>query len=192
MSYNVQRVVGDFFEDFVQNAFDLVRSGSNDLPDLMAKDGSYFVEVKAGSYNNCGVLKQNQLLRYNEEIKQKRFFAFCFHPLTGKLGAKYIDPAALRNALSLHSLYLLPFSLVWAHFSNANINDYPGGDHVVKMRLNNTTKIFNMDKAEWERLSLNRDDYQKTKPHKKVHLITRGGDLEKELLERFNLRKRKK
>jgi hypothetical protein len=191
MGLNAQKVVGDFFEDFVQNAFDLIPSGSKELPDRMSKDGSYFVEVKAGSINNCGVLKQKQLLRYDQEIEQRRFFAFCFHPLTGKLRDQYLTPDALRSDLSLHSLYLFPFSIAWAHFPNSNINDYPRGDQVVKMKLNTATNIFNMNKKEWERLSLDRGDYKKTKPHKKVHIITREGHLEKELLKSFDLRRKK-
>jgi len=182
MTYNVQKVVGDFFEDFIENLFDLIPSESEDLPDKMAKDGSFFVEVKSGSYKNCCVIKKNQLFRYDKEINQRRFYAFCFHSLDGKLKDKYATSNLLKKDLSLKSAYLFPFSVVFAHYHSSTINRYPGDDFVVKMRKNNAFNIFNLNSNEWKRLDLDKSRYKIKKPFKKINIMTREGHLERKLL----------
>ncbi|MFH0831490.1 MAG: hypothetical protein V1886_01325 [archaeon] len=50
--YQAKIVVGDFFEQKVMQLFDLVRADSHafgEVPDLVSRDGSFFVEVKASA-----------------------------------------------------------------------------------------------------------------------------------------------
>ena len=185
-AYNPQRVVGNFFEPIVMNIFQLAKSDSEDKPDLVSPDGSFYMEVKASSFKNGGVVKANQLWRYDQKINARRFYAFPFH-LATDIQDNYHTARALRQALSLRSLYIMPFSVVRAYFQVTNKKQYPyGADSFVLMRESLANKIFTGEREVWDKLGLDKREYKMTQPHGRVYLITRNGNLENELLASFH------
>ncbi len=69
--YYPQTIIGDFFEERVEQIFDLVRIDKKmqgNVPDLKSKDNSFYIEVKASRYDNGGVIRKNQLFRFKDNF----------------------------------------------------------------------------------------------------------------------------
>ncbi len=187
--YNTTQIVGDFFERKVGRIFDLERTDPNALgvvPDLISKDGSFYVEVKASAYNNGGVINRGQLYRFDKGIDVRRFYAFAYHPIAGHMQRDYPTAKGLRRALDLRSLFLFPFSITKAHFENSKKRRHPKHDDFVQLRESLAKKIFGLDEEVWEHLGLGKESYKITRPHEKIHIITREGYLEQQILDLFH------
>jgi hypothetical protein len=92
---------------------------------------------------------------------------------------------ALRNALTLRSLYVFPFSIAKAHFEKSSKISNPRHDDYVQLRESMAKMIFEKDAETWRKLGLAKDQYKAVSPHEKVHIMTRFGHLEPQLLESF-------
>ena len=179
--YNPRNVVGEFFEQKTMRIFNLSRSDgghSGKSPDLVSKDGSFYVEVKASAYDNGGVINKNQIYRFEEEIKERRFYAFPFHSITKDMSKRYSNPTRLITALDLRSLYLFPFSIVLAHFENSEIKTTAKHDGYVQLNEERAKMIFGKNAEFWNHLGLNPSDYKMKKLHEKVFVVTKDGYLE--------------
>jgi hypothetical protein len=190
--YNARKAVGDFFEEKITEIFNLIRIDPRSLgnvPDLISEDGSFFVEVKASSYSNGGVINREQLFRFDKEIAIKRFYAFAYHSINRDMEKDYLDKTKLRKALDLRSLYLFPFSIVKAYFENTPKRINPKHDVFVQLREKQADEIFNGNINEWNKLDLCFLDYKQAEPHEKIHILTRNGNLEKEILESIRYEK---
>jgi len=184
--YEPRRIVGDFFEQRVMRLFDLVRADVESLgiaPDLRSKDGSFFVEVKASAYDNGGVINRTQLRRFSDDISVRRFYAFVYHSISRDMTKDYPTPRRLKCALDLRSLYLFPFSIVKAHFEKSRKRIHPKHDDFVQLRESLAQAIFEGDKSAWEHLGLEQEDYKMAKPHEKIHIVTKQGHLEQQILD---------
>ena len=186
-SYDPRGVVGDWGESIVRNAFCLEETDSDDLPDLVSQDGSFYVEVKTTAFNNGGVIKGRQLVKFDENVNAKRFYAFVFHPLTGNMGRTYINEERLWAALSLQSLYIIPYSVVTAHFDASKKKPYPPDDVFVQLHEKHAKHIFSGDYGIWKvSLNLAPSQYSMKELHERVKLITRNGNLEDEIVNSFD------
>ena len=186
---NVTQIVGDFFENKLKKIFDLERTDPNTqgiVPDLASKDGSVHVEIKASAYINGGVINRRQLYRFDEEIGVKRFYAFVYHSITRHMQRDYPTEKKLRKALDLKSLFLFPFSITKAYFENSKKRRHPEHDDFVQLKESQAQKIFGLDEEAWKHLDLKKEDYKMIKPHEKIHIVTRGGYLEKQILDSFH------
>jgi len=186
--YHPQSIVGEVFEKKLMQIFDLAKvdiSGSGHVPDLASKDFSFYVEVKASAYNNGGVIKGPQLKRFDKNMAAKRFYAFAYHSITDPMHKVYLTRARLKNALDLKSLFLFPFSIVKAHYNNSKKVSSKYFEFV-QMKESTAQKVFDKNELVWEFLRLNKEDYKMNKPHEKIHIITREGNLEKEILNYFH------
>jgi hypothetical protein len=187
--FNPSDVVGYFFEDKVSRLFNIEWAdvaALGHVPDLVSKDRLFFVEVKSSSYNNGGVINMGQLRRFERNIMVRRFYAFPFHPLKVGEARRFPTEAALRRALSLKSLYLFPFSVAKAHFETSRKVRPKRHDVYVQLRESLARKIFEKDPEAWEKLGLDKDQYKAVSPHEKIHIMTRNGYLEQQLLDSFN------
>ncbi len=185
-SYDPRVIVGDWGESIVRNAFDLRETEDDDMPDLVSKDGSLYVEVKTTAFNNGGVIKGRQLTRFDEIINTRRFYAFVFHSLTGNMGRTYPNEERLYAALSLKSIYLLPFSIVEAHFHNTKKKPYPDGDVFVQLNEKQAEHIFSGDYGIWKvSLNLSPTAYSRKELHERVTLVTRNAMLEDRITKAF-------
>lgn len=186
--YNAKNIVGDFFEERVMKIFDLIRTDPNQtgiLPDLASRDGSFYVEVKSSAYYNGGVINERQLLGFDEMVNARRFYAFVYHSIRN-MEKNYPTGEELRDALDLRSIYMFPFSITMAHFNKSHKRTPPNHDCFVQLNESFAGSIFNHDAGAWEHLELENKEYVPSKPHEKVHILTREGNLEKEILESFH------
>lgn len=182
-------IVGDFFEKKIMNIFDLIRTDVNALghvPDLMSKDGSFFVEVKASAYDNGGVINKTQLFRFDKEINIRRFYAFPYHSINKHMQIYYPTEKELRNALDLRSLYLFPFSIVKAYFEKSKKRIHPKHDDFVQLDEKSSKRIFQEDLQLWRFLDLDKDKYVLTELHERIKLTTREGYLEQQIKNSFH------
>ena len=187
--YNVRLVVGNFFEEKTIQLFDLIRTDPNasgTVPDLTSRDGSFFVEVKSSSYNNGGVIKQRQLYEFDRIMDKRRFYAFVYHSIKREMQKNHPTEEKLKKALDLRSLFLFPFSIVRAHFENSQKRDYQASDYFVQLRETLARNIFEEDSLAWQHLGLKSKEYQRTQPHGKIHILTRGNNLKAKILNSFN------
>ena len=100
--------------------------------------------------------------------------------------ATYQTEKALRKALELRSLFLFPFSIVRAYFERTPVRTTPGHDDFVQLDEKHALLIFSKQEEMWERLGLPAGTYKASQPHEKVHIMTREGNLEQEILGSFN------
>ena len=187
--YNVRLAVGDFFEQKLMQLFDLTRidlSAEGSVPDLISKDSSFYVEVKSSSYNNGGVIKEKQLYAFDHIINARRFYAFVYHSIRKDVQKQYPTERQLKRALDLRSLFLFPFSIAKAHFENSQKRDYLTNDYFVQLREALAKKIFEKDPLAWKHLQLNPKNYKHSQPHEKVRILTKQGNLEKQILSSLN------
>jgi hypothetical protein len=185
-AFDPREVVGDVFEEKVCRLFDLKWADVRELghfPDLVSKDRTFFVEVKAAAYDNGGVINMGQLRRFDQEIKVRRFYAFSYHPVNRGQAHRFQTKEALMDALVLRSLYLFPFSITKAHFETSNKISNPKHDTYVQLKESMARMIFEKDAEAWERLGLDKDQYIAVSPHEKIHIMTRNGYLEQQLLD---------
>ncbi len=186
--YSATQIVGDFFERKVMRIFELERTDPGALgvaPDLISRDSSFYVEVKASAYNNGGVINRGQLYRFDEDIGVRRFYAFAYHSIARDMQRNYLTEKMLRNALKLRSLFLFPFSVTKAHFENSKIRKNPKHDDFVQLRESLAQRIFELDEEAWEHLGLKKKDYKMIRPHEKIYIVTRNGHLEQQILDSF-------
>jgi hypothetical protein len=186
--YSATQIVGDFFEKKVMGIFELERTDPHALgvaPDLVSRDGSFYVEVKASAYNNGGVINKRQLYGFDEDIEVRRFYAFVYHSIAGHMQRDYPTEKMLRNALDLRSLFLFPFSITKAHFENSKKRKNPKHDDFVQLRESLAQRIFRLDEKAWEHLGLKMSDYNMIRPHEKINIVTRSGHLEQQILDSF-------
>jgi len=185
-SFDPREVVGKFFEEKVRKLFNLEWADVRELghiPDFVSKDRTFFVEVKAAAYDNGGVINMGQLRRFDREIIARRFYAFPYHSINRGQAHLFPTKEALENALDLRSLYLLPFSIVKAHFEESWKIRNSKHDAYVQLRESKARKIFEKDSEAWNDLGLDPSQYKMAKPHEKIHIITRNGYLEQQLLD---------
>lgn len=185
---DARTIIGNFFEQKVMQLFDLTRKDRNSggiIPDLISNDGSFLIEVKASAYDNGGVINKGQLYRFNKENYPRRFYAFAYHSLHN-INKNYFEEQQLRGSLDLKSLYLFPFSIVKAHFQMSKKLTNPKHDDFVQLRENFAEEIFKGDEKAWKHLNLNFEDYKQAKPHNKINILTRGGFLERKILDSFH------
>src|SRR3989338_10928957 len=190
--YDTRRIIGKFFEHKVIQLFDLVIADSEDsgrVPDLISRDGSFYVEVKSSAYNNGGVINENQLNRFNKKIQAKnsrRFYAFGYHSITKNIQEQFPTEQELSEALSIRSLYLFPFSIVRAYFSHNTKINTPKHQSFVQLREKQAERIFTRDEDIWRCLRLNPKYYRPLNLHDKVKIMTRNGRLEQQILDSFH------
>jgi len=184
--YNPRLVVGAFFEQKVGDLFSMIRidsSLSGNAPDLAAEDGSFYVEVKASAFDNGGVIKERQLLRFDSQISARRFYAFAYHNIPNKRGMRRnYSECELLAALKLRSLYLFPFSIVTAFFEKSSKRKYRIMDNFVTLNESTANTIFAKDRGIWKKLGLDANEYKTAERFKKIHIVTRNGNLEEHIL----------
>lgn len=183
-AYNTQQVVGDFFENRVSQIFGLARTDrelQGNVPDLFSGKNNFYMEVKASSYTNGGVIKIGQLTRFQRRLNERMFFAFPYHSITRNMAKSYPTEELLREALDLRSLHVMPFSLIMAHFKKSNPRPYKR-ESFVQMKESMALGIFSGEPEMWQMLGLEKREYKMTKPHSRVFLITQRGKLEEELI----------
>lgn len=192
LSYDPKRVVGDVFEAKVATIFDLKRVDSRQIgrnPDLVSKDGKFSVEVKAGGKDNCAVIRGNQIIRFNDDTTNtRRFYALAYHAVEG-IEKRGISKKQLRRELQLIALYLFPFSVVWAHYQHSPKKLYSDNDDYVPLKRIEAQKIFEGNLVSWSRLGIDYSLYQTIIPHRKIFIMTKQGNLEKEILASLNPRR---
>ncbi|MBW3002657.1 hypothetical protein KY338_05860 [Candidatus Woesearchaeota archaeon] len=187
--YDPRKTVGNWGEAIVREAFNLVSTENEELPDLISKDGSFYVEVKTSAYNNGGIIKGKQLARFDEQVNKRRFYAFAFHQISiaVRLKKKYCTTGKLYTALTLKSLYLLPFSVVMAHFDASKKKPYKGEDVFVQLNEKQAEHICSGDYGIWRvSLQLLPISYSRCRLHEKVQVITKDGALEHRIKKAFN------
>ncbi|MFH1365387.1 MAG: hypothetical protein ABIH28_02275 [archaeon] len=187
--YNTTQIVGDFFEQKLMNLFELIRTDSKALgivPDLISKDDSFYVEVKASAYDNGGVINMGQLYRFDRKIDIRRFYAFAYHSINRHMQRDYPTEKELRKALNLKSLFLFPFSITKAHFERCQKRHHPRHDTFVQLKESLAQRIFEEEDKIWKHLGLEQKNYKMTKPHEKINIITREGYLEQQILNLFH------
>jgi hypothetical protein len=204
--YNPQQVVGEWGEEGVRVLFDLKVAdpqGRGNVPDLASREEAFYVEVKSSAFNNGGVINKGQLYRFDRIVNARRFYAFVFHSVTDNMRETFPTKADLLAALDLRSLYILPFSIVKAHFDGSKKRRTAKHDDFVQLNEAQARAIFDQDRKTWARLNLmlfaqrgltgGIGEYKAIIPHKKgvrqhrnIHIVTREGHLEKELLASFH------
>jgi hypothetical protein len=186
---DVRMIVKNKFEKRVAKIFGLVfpdKKYQDIWPDLISKDGSFLVEVKASSYVNGGVINKKQLNKFDKQTNKRRFYAFPYHSITKDMGKNYPTKKALEEALDLKSLFLLPFSIVKSHFDNSHKRETPHHDTFVQLIESKAENIFGGNKKTWTHLKLCYDYYKPISPHKRIHILTKNGYLEEKILSSFN------
>lgn len=187
--YNPQQVVGEWGEKRVSALFDLVRNDPRDgwnVPDLIARGEPFYVESKASAFNNGGVINKRQLYRFDSLVNMKRFYAFLFHSVTDNMRETFPTQADLLEALDPRSLFLFPFSVVRAHFETSKVRQTPRHDDFVQLNEAQARAIFDKDRETWVRLGLDSGNYEVVSLEGKVHVMTRGTDLRRELRRSFH------
>jgi hypothetical protein len=188
-AYDPKQVVGAFFEQAIMILFDLVKAdkdNTGEVPDLVSRTNSFFVEVKAASYARGGVINEKQLYRFDETICLRKFYAFAYHSICRDMQKDFPSPELLREALDIKSVYLFPFSIVKAYFENSKKRKKNEEDNFVQLRENQAQDIFEGGEQMWARLGLEFEKYKRASPTKKVHIVTRQGYLEEEISSSFN------
>ena len=188
-AFDSREVVGDFFEEKVSKLFSLEWADIRELghlPDLVSKDRTFFVEVKAAAYYNGGVINMGQLGRFDREITVRRFYAFAYHSINRGQAHLFQTKEALGDALDLRSLYLFPFSIAKAHFEKSKKISNPKHDDYVQLRESLAKRIFEKDEKVWRTLGLDLNQYKAVSPHERVHIMTRFGYMEQQLLDLFH------
>lgn len=188
--YDPRKAVGTWGEPVVQYAFDLLSTDNEELPDYVSKDGAFYVEVKTSAFDNGGIIKSRQLAKFDETVNERRFYAFAFHNISTRvnLGKTYKTIGLLYSALCLKSLYLLPYSVVKAHFSKSCKRPHPNRGEFVQLDEKQAEDIYQGEYGTWANLELMTMGYCRTKLHERVKLITRGGMLEHRIRNAFNQR----
>jgi hypothetical protein len=97
----------------------------------------------------------------------------------------YPTEKELKSALDLRSLFLFPFSIIKAHFENSKKRKHPNHDYFVQLRESLAQGIFGLDEEVWGHLGLKKEEYQMSRPHEKIHIVTREGYLEQQILDSF-------
>lgn len=198
--YEPSHVIGDYFEGRISKLFDLVRIDireEGNVPDLRARDKSFYVECKGASVRNGGVVKGGQCDLFNQNIdrtKQRIFFAFAYHPLWQKLSEAFSSNQGLRCALTRHSdefqFYIFPFSVVLAFYDKSHkryrFSWRQKKEPYTTMRYNESKEIFEFDEERWHWLGLDPREYKPRELHERVHLLTRQGNLEDRLVNSFH------
>ncbi|MBW3005152.1 hypothetical protein KY310_04955 [Candidatus Woesearchaeota archaeon] len=187
--YDPRKAVGDWGETIVREAFNLVSTEDEEQPDYLSEDGSFYVEVKTSAFDNGGIIKGKQLARFDEQVNKRRFYAFVFHqiPTAIRLRKKYRTTGRLYSALALKSLYLLPFSIVAAHFNASNKKPYRKGDVFAQLTEQQAEGICTGDYGMWGlHLKIAPTTYSRRRLHERVILITNGGMLEDRIAKSFN------
>jgi hypothetical protein len=92
----------------------------------------------------------------------------------------------LRAALDLRSLYVFPFTIVKAHFEHSHKRTNPYHDTFVQLCESRAKAIYDGDRSAWSNLGLRKSSYRFISPHEKLHLVTREGYLEKEIIKSVN------
>ena len=189
--YDPRRIVGGFFEQNVMELFGLVRTDmeqAGTVPDLLSRDGSFFVEVKASSHSNGGVINKGQLYRFDDNIDKRRFYAFAYHSIARHMARDYPTEEELRAVLKMRSLFLFPFSVTKAYFEALPKKVTKGHDDFVQLKESDAKRIFYKDNDIWNYIGLRPEDYGYEKPHESVHIITRGDYLKDEILYSLDLK----
>jgi hypothetical protein len=187
-----RKIVGNFFEEKVSEIFNLERTDRIDLPDRISKDKRFYVEIKGSSYINGGVIKKEQLYKFDDIINARRFYAFGYHSIKKDMMKKYRTKKTLLKDLDLRSLFLFPFSIVKAHYENSKKRYYQDYSqhktiYYVQIKESLAKKIFNKNKDAWKALSLDTANY-KFFMKRNIHVITREGNLEDALKEALYFR----
>ena len=194
--YSPPRIVGDYFEIKIAETFDLVRidiARDGNIPDLRARDGSFYMECKASSVDRThgGVVKGKQLVRFLEEINKRRFYAFAYHVVTENMQENYPTARRLRNQFSRTShqvqYFVFPFSIVLAFYllKPKSYKDLARKEPFVKLSYKQAQLIYSLDE-EFLRLGLDPREYKQKELHERVHLLTRQGNLEDRLVNSFH------
>jgi hypothetical protein len=182
-----RRIVGGWFEEKISRILNLRKTNGIDEPDRISKDGKFYVEAKASSYLNGGVIKREQLEKFNGLINAKRFYAFGYHSITKNMMRDYNTEKSLRTALdkNFKSVYLFPFSIVKAFYENSKESFVPGHFSYVLMREHHAKEIFLYDLAIWDKLKL---DYNKYGFYArwKINIMTNQRNLEKDIVDSLN------
>ena len=189
--YDPRRIVGDFFEQRVMELFGLIRTDVEqvgDVPDLVSRDGSFFVEVKASSHSNGGVINKSQLCRFDDQIDKRRFYAFAYHPIAKHMARDYPTKEELRDALEMRSLFLFPFSVTKAYFEASRKKSPSGHDVFVQLKESDAKRIFYQDNDIWNYIGLRPEDYSYENPHELVYIVTSGSYLKDEILYSLDLK----
>jgi hypothetical protein len=190
--FNARLIVGEFFEEKLIRLFDLIRidkkSGEipGKVPDLISRNNSFYIEVKASAYNNGGVIKGEQLFKFEREIEKRRFYAFAYHSIKKSMHKNYRSEKELRKALDLRSLYIFPFSIVKAHYDYSTKYNYIDRGLYAQLNESEAEKIFLGNSETWINLKLNKEKYIPAKLHETINIMTREGYLEKSLRDSFN------
>ena len=182
---NGQNVVGLWGEEQAKLLFDLVKTGRCDVPDLVSKDGSFYVEIKASCYDNGGVINSGQLQFFNEVMYPRRFYVFIYHS-QHDLENRFAAEEDMKASLDLRSVFMFPYSIVTAHFHTSKIRAPSKHDRFVQMPEKAARAIFGGDIHEWRKLELDRKRYKFSQPHEKVHIATKEGYLERQILDSFH------
>jgi len=184
--YDPREVVRSVFEEKVSRIFSLEWADVRNLghvPDLVSRDRSFFVEVKAAAYDNGGVINMGQMRRFDMNVMSRRFYAFAYHSINRGKMKDFPTEEGLRQALIMRSLYLFPFSIVKAHFEKSWKISNPKHDTYVQLRESLARKIFEKDAETWSRLGLDPNLYNMARPHDRIFITTRNGYLEQQLLD---------
>lgn len=182
---NGQKVVGEWGETQAILMFDLIKTRRCDVPDLVSQDGSFYVEVKASCYGNGGVINRGQLEFFNEVMYPRRFYLFPYHSQQD-LEARFATEDEMKAALDLRSVFMFPYSIVNAHFHTSKIRAPRKHDCFVQMPEKTARDIFGGDYRSWRKLGLDRERYKFSQPQDKVHIVTREGYLEQQILDSFH------
>jgi len=186
--YHPQNLVGDFFENKLIKLFDLVRLDSNRgiNPDLASKDNSFFVEVKASSYLNGGVINKGQLYRFDRIVDTKRFYAFAYHSIIKNMQKDYPTKEKLEDVLDLKSLFIFPFSIIKSYFEHSKPQKHPKHDDFYQLKERFAKGIFNFDEIMWKYLDLDKKEYQGISLNENIHVMTNQGKFEQAFLNSFH------
>lgn len=181
-----RKTIGNFFEQKITRMLDLERTPGY-VPDLTSRDGSYYIEVKASAFDNGGVINRRQLYTF-DRLSVKRFYAFAYHPISKRVNIEstYLTEEDLRKALMLKSVFIFPFSIIKAYFERMPKKSHPQHDDFVQLEEKRALAIFSKEAEIWERLFLPSITYKATQPHERVHLLTKNGNLEQEILKAFH------
>ena len=149
-----RKIVGDFYEELLMNLFGLKRADREvlgNVPDLIASDGSFFMEVKAGASYHGGVINKSQLQRFDDITNMRRFYAFFHHSINKDMRKRYPTEGKLRIALAekFVSLYIFPFSLTKAHFERSKLIATPKHDDYVQLNRSTAERIYRDNPEEW-------------------------------------------
>ena len=100
--------------------------------------------------------------------------------------SRYPTDRRLRKELDLRSLYLFPISIVVAHFNNTHKRKHSSADRFVQIKERFATNVYRRKTNTWQHLGLEQGDYSFLQPHERVHILTRRGYLERQILESFS------